>query len=1219
MASTRAATPPLQAMPTLVSKLYDADSDIRFMSLTDLQSIFTSPQKSAFLSTEYNLCAKAVDGLIHTLNDSNGEVQNLAIKCLGPFVNRVNDKILCPMIDRVGGQVDVEQALDQSIRALALRAIVVALPRPTAGTARTKEMQQAYEAISRVLIPRLIGYNVFTPAEKALPPVPKGLLVLDLEKNNDSNAIDVLTEIARCFGPMLRAEEIEALQKIVLQILEDERISSGLKKKAVVALSVLANYFSDMQLSAVISQIIEYMRQSHATHASRKLHINILSSMARAIPSKFGPHLRTLSPFVLSALSQEELDEQMAGADEEEGRDPQEDEVREAALLALESFLSSCPGEMQRYFDDSTSATLRFLKFDPNVADADDATSEDEADANEDDELEMDEDFEADEGADDEDDVSWKVRRCAAKTLYTLVSVQGMDLLDNATTFDRIIHALIDRFHEREESVRVEVLLTLSFLIRKIGELDTIQHMPMLSRVDSGLANSQQPSRKRRRGHSDVSLTIKASRTTGSTSPETRSPPRTGPPANLAQLSQDIYRGLLKLLKNTSVPTKQAVFGVLKDLIIARRGGAEESLPSLAGPIVEILDSAGSHKGTSAAAGPTVQEQALQLTSEIAKTHSSTTLQSYLPQIVPAVIRATKVKSPKLACEALITLEQLSKVVTPPRSAATGQKSISQLGEMYTNIIELVSSRTADLTVRQQAIQILGTILGRTMAPKGEKMISPQKRKQGLDQLLEASKNETTRTSAIRAITAVAEQAPRDTAFSQDWFSNTVLELSAQLRKADRTLRSSSLTGLRTLIVRHPVQKNLTSDTSKQLAGILLPLLTDDDLPMLGPLIVIIASMVKGGVYSVDDTLISQLSGLLRTPASSSAIDSLCTLMVAIGESGQGQKLMQVLLKDVGVAGPPAVVGRVVGALLVSGGAATGLSTRDLMSELKSTTDDKRKSLALSVFGETGLRSGQASQLSPDLFTSYFTAESTEVPLNAAIALGRAAAGPGNLKTWVPAILSRVQQRPQESYLILHSIKELLQHNENDQDVISFTGALWDASVSASESEDSKTIGAECIANLTLIDPRKFMPALQVRGSASSISDTRLTMLQALLGEGSMNIRSTAILAFRDVFTISDISYDQDLRPVIVDVLTTMMRDAEVDNRRSSLNTFNAAVRNKIHLIMPHITQLLPLVIDQTFKDPNLIREVQMGPFKHQVDDGLEVRKVSSSSYMIRA
>lgn len=71
-----------------------------------------------------------------------------------------------------------------------------------------------------------------------------------------------------------------------------------------------------------------------------------------------------------------------------------------------------------------------------------------------------------------------------------------------------------------------------------------------------------------------------------------------------------------------------------------------------------------------------------------------------------------------------------------------------------------------------------------------------------------------------------------------------------------------------------------------------------------------------------------------------------------------------------------------------------------------------------------------------------------------------------------------------------------------------------------------------------------------------------------------------------------------------------MMRDADVENRRSSLNTFNAAVRNKVYLIIPYMSQLLPLVIDQTFKDPSLMREITMGPFKHTVDDGLEVRKV---------
>ena len=101
-------------------------------------------------------------------------------------------------------------------------------------------------------------------------------------------------------------------------------------------------------------------------------------------------------------------------------------------------------------------------------------------------------------------------------------------------------------------------------------------------------------------------------------------------------------------------------------------------------------------------------------------------------------------------------------------------------------------------------------------------------------------------------------------------------------------------------------------------------------------------------------------------------------------------------------------------------------------------------------------------------------------------------------------------------------------------------------------------------------------------------------------------------MALRDVFTNTDTAYDKYLRSVVTDILGTAMRDSELENRRSALNTFNAAARNKPELVMPHIQQLLPLVLEQTHEDPKLIREVSMGPFKHKVDDGLEVRKVSA-------
>jgi cullin-associated NEDD8-dissociated protein 1 len=78
-------------------------------------------------------------------------------------------------------------------------------------------------------------------------------------------------------------------------------------------------------------------------------------------------------------------------------------------------------------------------------------------------------------------------------------------------------------------------------------------------------------------------------------------------------------------------------------------------------------------------------------------------------------------------------------------------------------------------------------------------------------------------------------------------------------------------------------------------------------------------------------------------------------------------------------------------------------------------------------------------------------------------------------------------------------------------------------------------------------------------------------------------------------------------------MLSAMLNDPELENRRLALITLNSATQNKGALILPHLSQLLPLVIKESNINPALIREVQMGPFKHKVDDGLEIRKVRGS------
>ena len=76
-------TPTINATPQVISnllgKLSDTDPDFRFMSLNDLLYLLTNA-KPDFLHHDFNTAARAVDCIVKTLDDQNGEVQNLAIK-----------------------------------------------------------------------------------------------------------------------------------------------------------------------------------------------------------------------------------------------------------------------------------------------------------------------------------------------------------------------------------------------------------------------------------------------------------------------------------------------------------------------------------------------------------------------------------------------------------------------------------------------------------------------------------------------------------------------------------------------------------------------------------------------------------------------------------------------------------------------------------------------------------------------------------------------------------------------------------------------------------------------------------------------------------------------------------------------------------------------------------------------------------------------------------
>ena len=130
--------PTSHSVASLLPKLNDADPDIRYMTLNDLNHAFEVGHPT-FLVHDYTTCAKVVDGLLHTLNDSNGDVQNMSIKTLGSFVPKAPESILSPTIEKVSN-IKTDNSIDTTVAALAVRAVVVSLAHPVPGVPRGQKL-----------------------------------------------------------------------------------------------------------------------------------------------------------------------------------------------------------------------------------------------------------------------------------------------------------------------------------------------------------------------------------------------------------------------------------------------------------------------------------------------------------------------------------------------------------------------------------------------------------------------------------------------------------------------------------------------------------------------------------------------------------------------------------------------------------------------------------------------------------------------------------------------------------------------------------------------------------------------------------------------------------------------------------------------------------------------------------------------------------------------
>ncbi|RVX75107.1 hypothetical protein B0A52_01384 [Exophiala mesophila] len=1187
------------SIANLLSKLNDPDPDIRFMQLSDLSNLLNATS-SEYLRSDPHMAARIIEGLLKALSDPHGEVQNQALKCIGPLARRTPNEIIAPLIDKLTDLTTSD--IDISIPNTALRTLIAYLPQPHPGT-ESAAVNDAYIAVSKVLIPRLVG-RVVLPQSKPAPQLPTGLLQRQKDKGYSSDAVDVMIEIVKCYGPMIKDQELVALAQATMNIIESPQAGGVVKKRALAGIGALLIHFNDSQVSSFVNVVTKSFQSGQLTVEHQRFLIATIGTLARSSPAKFGPYLDQVVPSVLQILSQEELSASANLSDDENDVDPEVEELRETALVALEALLGSCPVQMKPHLPIAIESALRFLKYDPNVADheddemggtqesnSDDGVTEDALDEDEDEDDEYAE-LDDDDTFSDVDDMSWKVRRCAAKTLHTIVS--AVSAADRATLFGTIAPVLISRlFNEREDSVQLELISTTTALIRKTGSGLT----QTISRRDSSESVAAPPNtRKRRRQDSEADRKdpdLRGLIASRSSPPILPASPPTGSQAELLSLVPKIVQALSKLWKKATISLRQAAVTMLKTLALARNGILSDHLQQLEDPIADALKhssttgSGSTSSGTSATIA-SLQIETLNLISAVTETNETTVLVPFVIALIPPVTAIARERNFKVSTEALSTIEQFAKALTPPRLSTTNQDHAIHIEKLWDVVVDRVTDNNTDLEVRHRAIQVFGVLLARTSSTQ---LLPPATRTKSLGILNDRLKNETTRLASARAIGLIGEAAGIHDNIGSAWIQDVSIEMANQLRKADRALRTSCLESLQYLALNPVTSAQYETETILQLEALLLPLVTGTDLHLLTPALVILSKIIPTNADAlVNADIVNALCSLTKSRMEGPPLRAYLLVVKVIGEHGVGAPLMKGLL-SVGTAGETVVLGRAIGTLLVYGGDNLGVTISDFLKELEASQDIRAVCLALAVLGEVGFRAGTKSPFKMDVFVQCLSADSDKVRLTAAVALGSASSN--NVVECLPVILQSLTQSPSQDYLYLHSLKEILEHSESSfTDMIPFLPELWEKLFAVSQSEDNSAVGAECIGRLATIDPNTYIPQL-----FKSLEDTNAT------------VRGTVISAFR--YTLGDVgtSYNTILSKTITPILKTMLSDSDLGNRRLAVTTLNAAIHNKPELIIADIGELLPIVLDDSRIKPELVKVIKIGPFTHHEDSGLDLRK----------
>ena len=559
------------------------------------------------------------------------------------------------------------------------------------------------------------------------------------------------------------------------------------RKKAAAALAALAPSLCDASLVATGAAAAGFVAATGGAAAAvspsaAEAHKGATSLYAALLRSA-GPRLGHTLGAALPAL------EAAAGGGASRGTDEGADDAAEGAVAALEAAASRCaPADIAPHWEALCRCAAAAIKFDPNCAAEEGAAGDDGMDddgADDDD----DGDGDGDDAYSDDEDGSWKVRRCGVRLVAALLGSAaasaptdgGARLGSAAATLGP--HLVARLGGEREASVRADVCASLHKLLASLSAPSASRSPP----CDAALRSLLPPLVNAALGAAGGGSG--GGRASAASTPSTAAG---GPHRSRA--------AAFELL----VAAVDAAGGMAAG---GGGGGGGSGGDSLLSPLVPPLAAAAaaalSERPAASGATSGLKGDALRLARALLRPSSKlppASVAASLPSLLPPVVAAASDRYYKTAAEALRTLgECVPSLVVGVEGVCPPCDSL--VGPAFAAVSSQLASPDADGEVRDAAAAAAGAFVAKLGMHSGVDARS------AVAQLLSRASHDATRASALAALATIAASPAANTRAGEALSAvgaPLCSELCSALRRASRPHRASACAALSSLVHNHP-------------------------------------------------------------------------------------------------------------------------------------------------------------------------------------------------------------------------------------------------------------------------------------------------------------------------------------------------------------------------------------------------------------------------------